>query len=84
MLAVALSFASACRTVYKPEFVATADYLDIDAKAPFLKCHLRDGGVVVLRDFHVDAVKRIATGIGLRYDQNRKRVGEVKAQTVDL
>ena len=76
--------ASACRTVYKPKFVETASIQDVDKKAPFLKCHLADGSVVVLQDFTIDVAHRAVTGTGIAYDAHRAPTTSVGRRRVDL
>lgn len=83
--AIAIAFASfafACRTEYRAKFVETNATATIDEHAPFLKCHLADGGVVVLRDFKIDT--KVVTGTGIAYDAYRARVGPIGKKEVAL
>ncbi|HEX7604398.1 MAG TPA: hypothetical protein VF316_22420 [Polyangiaceae bacterium] len=81
----ALLAVSACsHTVYRAKFVKAADPGALDLEAPFLKCHLKDGGVVVLRDFHLDTDTGLVRGVGVAYDANRKIIGEEAARVVAL
>lgn len=70
-LIVALTAFACGPTHWRARFVAPADYAAVDATAPFLKAHLKDGRVVVLEKWHVDADARRIVGDGLRYDQDR-------------
>lgn len=72
----------ACRTEYRAKFVETNATQTIDEHAPFLKCHLADGGVVVLRDFKIDT--KVVTGTGIAYDAYRARVGPMGKKEVAL
>lgn len=43
----------------------------IDRGAPFAKCHLANGNVIVLQDWKVDAARKRLTGTGVEYDVDR-------------
>ena len=58
------------RTLTEPAQVAT-----IDHKSPFLKAHMRDGGVYILSPWSVDPTARTVSGQGERLDANRRSVG---------
>lgn len=79
---VLASLAFACRTEYRAKFVETNATSSIDEHAPFLKCHLADGGVVVLRDFKLGPTS--VTGVGIAYDAYRARVGAMGRKEVAL
>lgn len=56
----------------------------LDRKAPFLKAHLRDGGLLVMTQWPVDDSARLVTGAGTRYDMQRTVTGEgLHAFTLD-
>lgn len=44
----------------------------VDLKAPYLKCHLKDGDVVVLADWTIDEARRELAGTGERVGPDRK------------
>lgn len=48
----------------------------VDLSAPFLKCHMADGGLYVLRDWRVEPEPRVVSGTGVLYDADRRKVGE--------
>ncbi len=73
--AVALAASGCAPRHWRARFVAPADYAQVEAGAPFLKAHLKDGGVVVLQDWRVDGAARVLTGTGIRYDVNRAEQG---------
>ena len=73
-LALACTVSGCSTTVYRASF-AKQDQLDrLDAKAPFLKCHMKDGTVFVLQRWQIQIsdTNRSVTGDGLRYDPERR------------
>jgi hypothetical protein len=67
------------RVAATPDSAAT-----LDRKAPFLKAHLRDGGLLVMTQWSVDDSARLVTGAGTRYDMQRSVTGEgLHAFTLD-
>lgn len=44
----------------------------LDGRSPYLKAHLRDGGVLILTGWAVDSVRRLVTGQGERLDPARR------------
>ena len=64
-----------CATVYRARFTPPAEAARVDADAPFLKCHMRDGWVYVLSaEWRIDTAAGRIDGHGLRYDMNRALV----------
>lgn len=59
------------RRVTVPEASGT-----LDRRSPFLKAHLRDGGLLVMSQWSVDDSARLVTGAGTRYDARRAVTGE--------
>jgi len=55
------------RSVTPPDAIGT-----VDRKAPFLKVHLRDGGLYVLSPWTADETARRVTGTGTRYGADRQ------------
>ena len=73
LLAVAALLAPACSTTrYRADFTSPQALGSLDREAPFLKCHLTDGGVVVLRDWSVEPSRAVVTGTGVRYGARRR------------
>jgi len=67
------------RRVVPPEASAT-----LDRQSPFLKAHLRDGGLLVMRQWSVNDSARLVTGAGTRYDAQRTVTGDgLHAVTLD-
>lgn len=65
--------ASGCTsTRWRASFAPPAAAGALDRGAPYLKAHLADGGVVVLRDWSVDDARHVVRGEGLRYDPHRR------------
>lgn len=56
------------RTLVEPR-----DHARLDAKAPYLKAHMRDGGLYVLRAWTVDEAGRRVRGDGDAFDALRER-----------
>lgn len=54
------------RRLIQPSEVAT-----VDARAPFLKAHMRDGSLVVLSSWSADDTARLVSGTGRRYGVDR-------------
>jgi hypothetical protein len=75
-----------CHTEYRATFVKRPDFGSIgDHKDdPFLKCHMKDGHVIVLEAWTVDDVAKTVRGYGLEYDVNRERIGPLEAKVVRL
>ena len=65
-----------CGRVYKQQRSLTdpAQVATIDHKSPYLKAHMRDGGVYILSPWRVDSTARAVSGEGERLDANRRRV----------
>lgn len=78
VLVVALVIAGCGPTHWQARFVAPAQYASVDASAPFLKAHLRDGRVVVLQGWRVNTGERVINGEGIRYDVDRVEEGRGK------
>lgn len=75
---------SCTHTVYRAKFAKATEPGQVDTEAPFLKCHLKDGGVVVLGNFKLDTQAGRVEGTGIAYDANRKMVGEEGPKVVAL
>jgi len=56
------------RTLVEPR-----DHARLDAQAPYLKAHMRDGGVYVLSSWKVDEASRRVQGEGDAFDALRQR-----------
>lgn len=59
------------RTTVSPE-----DFRSLDGKSPYLKCHMKDGGVYVLSPWNVLPGGRSVHGHGKPLDPNRRAVGD--------
>lgn len=84
LLAIALM---ACSTTsYRARFVKPASPQKVDEKAQFLKCHMYDGGVYVLEQWHFDAAGQFLFGNGRAYDPDRKPIstGAQKVRVADI
>ncbi len=46
----------------------------LDLSAPFLKCHLQDGGLLLLEHWKLDADAKVVKGIGIHYSPHRQPV----------
>lgn len=78
IVAVALQ---ACKTYY-----FRSNYREVNAllhntgslqEKPFLKAHMKDGSVFILKDtWHLDTTRNIIIGSGSRYDMNRQFLNE--------
>lgn len=67
--------AAACNVTQAKRFADTPQALaSADAKAPFLKVHGREGELVLLEQWQLDATTRTITGEGRRYDAQRNLV----------
>jgi len=80
VLALGLAVAGGCakkleRSLVKPEQVGTLDH-----ESPFLKVHMRDGGLYVLSHWSVDEEKREVVGTGDRFDARREVVSTGSAR----
>ncbi len=64
-------FASCGHTRWQADFVAGSRPDAIDRDAPFLKAHLRDGSVLVMSRWRIDAAAHAVRGDGVSYDVNR-------------
>ncbi len=68
---IAVSLA-ACTTVYRAKFTPPDQPKAVEADAPFLKCHMRDGSVFVLEaQWRIDAEARRIDARGIHYDASR-------------
>jgi hypothetical protein len=75
VVAAALATTVSCEpTGYRASFVKPTDVASLDAGAPFLKCHMREGSVFVLSNWRFDGP--LVRGTGRRYDLHRKLVSE--------
>ncbi len=88
-MAVALALACAswsCRTVYQAHFVKPSRVEELSnlKDAPFLKCHLKNGGVIVLEAWSVDDVDETIRGYGVEYDAYRQSNERLEARVVKL
>ena len=82
-LSVILAATFSCST---PPYYFRSNYNDINRliheeknlqTRPFLKAHLKNGGVVILRDtWSVDSTQRFISGNGTSYDKRRIKVSE--------
>lgn len=66
LITISCSVRTQQRLLTSPGGAATLDH-----NSKFLKAHLLDGQVVILRDWQVPAESRVVTGTGVRYDVNR-------------
>jgi hypothetical protein len=82
-LTLIAAFAACSTTAYQAKFARPSQPHDIDATAPYLKCHMQDGRVYVLRHWDVNIPAGEVTGEGLLYDAARVTTG-VSAQRVPL
>lgn len=77
MLAACVALGCAQR-VYPASFAPPSNLRAVDASAPFLKCHLASGDVLVLEAWTIDEPRRLVEGSGLRYGPNREVVATGK------
>ena len=49
----------------------SADLQTVDLKAPYIKCHMKDGGLYVLSSWRIDEVNRSLTGPGEYFGTDR-------------
>jgi hypothetical protein len=78
--------ALACHTQYEAHFVKPdeASTLGQLKDQPFLKCHLKNGGVVVLEAWAVDEVNNTVRGYGVEYDMYRDKRSVLESKVVPL
>jgi hypothetical protein len=68
---IAVSLA-ACTTVYRAKFTPPDQPKAVEADAPFLKCHMKDGSVYVLEaQWRIDAEAKRIDARGIHYDASR-------------
>ncbi len=87
LLLAALGLSACSHTTYQAHFVAPSKVgtMPPDAwSAPFLKCHMKNGDVVVLDRWTIDDAAGYASGHGVRYDMDRLQVGAAGPQAVRL
>jgi len=85
LLGSALAASVACHTVYRARFVAPRDVsADKLGDEPFVKCHLKNGHVVVLEAWKYDEVDRTLRGYGVEYDELRVSHSALEAKVVKL
>ena len=70
-LAVGLTALSGCPKKLERSLVAPEQAHTLDHDSPYLKVHMRDGGLYVLTEWSVDEGRRLVTGAGDRFDARR-------------
>lgn len=75
LLAV-LALAACTSTWWRAQLFPPRDLPKVDLDAPFLKCHMSDGGLYVLTRWSTSEERRTVSGAGLRYDPERRVVAE--------
>ncbi|HUS69099.1 MAG TPA: hypothetical protein VMZ28_31395 [Kofleriaceae bacterium] len=63
------------RKLVKPEQVQTLDH-----ESPYLKVHMKDGGLYVLSEWSVDEARGVVIGVGDRFDARREVVSTGTAE----
>src|SRR5438034_11663694 len=71
---VVIALALGCAHRLDRTLVSDGDAKTLDAKAPYLKAHLRSGYVYVLADWHADSGGGVIRGRGRLLDANRALV----------
>lgn len=65
---LALAWSGCARRVQR---VVSADLQTVDLKAPYLKCHMKDGGLYVLSGWKIDEAGKAITGAGEYFGTDR-------------
>ena len=73
---VGLASSGCTTTVWRAAFRPPEQYSQLDASAPFVKCHTADGAVYVLSSWKVDVEAEEITGRGILYNPDRLRMAE--------
>jgi hypothetical protein len=71
-VAVSAALVACTTTVYRAKFAKPDQAASLDADAPFLKCHMGDGSVYVLRRWRADGARGTVAGSGLHYGVARE------------
>ena len=67
-------FCAGCVQRLEKKLVEPAMSATLDHEAPFLKAHLRDGGVYILAPWRIDELERVVVGEGELQDAERQTV----------
>ena len=84
MFGLLVAACASCKTVYPARFAHTDEPGRVDTGAPFLKCHMFDGRLYVLKNWEIDVPAHTVTGDGLLYDADRNRVGSPRKLAVAM
>jgi hypothetical protein len=71
---VALAFVAGCAGKITRSLVAPEEMNTLDARSPFLKAHMSNGNVYVLKNWRVDSTSTAIRGNGALLDANRIQV----------
>jgi len=81
-----LATGTGCATRWRASFAPPSAAGSLDHEAPYLKAHLRDGDLLVLRGWSVDRGRGVVRGLGLRYGPQRRirAQGRIEAPLADV
>lgn len=82
ILTVAILVQQGCAAGLDRRLTAPQEYFSLDRQAPFLKVHLKDGGLLVLSRWDIDDASDMIRGEGRLFDPARRLVATGVMQTV--
>lgn len=78
------AFAGCGKTAWKPTLHPPDDVEAASEGADYLKVHMRDGELYVLRSWRVDEGRSVLSGAGARYDMSRVAKGTSEAYSIPI